>query len=168
MRTSERLLAGALCAVFIVLFQACTGLDLGGHSAETLRTPEGLVQWQQREESLEKTMREALKRYQRDGSLQQLKSYEREVRAYLDNGFALYRAYLSSSLTLPDGLIPSLEHRTDLLMDVADEYIKHASVANGERIASNVIHDYSDLPVMAPAQRRAEAVLLRYRYRQDY
>jgi hypothetical protein len=53
-------------------------------------------------------------------------------------------------------------------MDVADEYITQGSIPVGESIASDVVRNYSDLPVMAPAQRRAEAVLLRYRYRQDY
>ena len=38
----------------------------------------------------------------------------------------------------------------------------------GESIASEVVRNHSDLPVMEPVQRRAEAVLLRYRYRQDY
>src|SRR5215831_4333608 len=37
----------------------------------------------------------------------------------------------------------------------------------GNSIASEVVRNYSDLPVMEPVRRRAEAVLLRYRYRQD-
>lgn len=44
-------------------------------------------------------------------------------------------------------------------MDGADEYIQQKSLAMGEGIASDVVHNHSDLPVLAAAQRRAEAVL---------
>ena len=147
---------------------ACTSSPPRGLPAEMLRTPEGIAEWQREEEALKKTVRATLEQYKREDSLKSLREYEAAVRDYLDHGFGLYRAYRDSPLTLPDNLIASLEQRTGLLMDVADEYIKHGSLAVGEGIASDVVHNYSDLPVLAPAQRRAEAVLLRYRYRQDY
>ena len=68
----------------------------------------------------------------------------------------------------PDVLVSSLNQRLAIWMDVADEYIKQGSRPMATGIASDVIHNYSDLPVMGPAQRLAEAVLLRYRYRSDY
>ena len=86
----------------------------------------------------------------------------------MDHGFALYRTHRDAHKTFPAGLVASLEQRTTLFMNVADEFIKQGSIAVGESMASDVVRDYSDLPQMAPAQRRAEAVLLRYRYRQDY
>src|SRR5213594_185143 len=147
---------------------ACMSSSSRGLSAEVLRTPEGVAEWQREEEELKKTVQATLEQYKRENSLKSLKEYEVAVQDYLDHGFSLYRAYQGSPLTFPDNLIASLEHRTGLLMDVADEYIKQGSLAVGEGIASDVVHNYSDLPVMAPAQRRAEAVLLRYRYRQDY
>ena len=146
----------------------CTGNQMAGLSAEILRTPEGLAEWQRGEDRFKKEMQLALEQYQQEAVPKVLKGYETAVRGYLDHGFGLYRAYRKSKLDLPADLIPSLEQRTSLLMDVADEYIKHGSLAMGESIAADVVHNYSDLPTLTPAQRRAEAVLLRYRYRQDY
>jgi hypothetical protein len=147
---------------------ACTSSPPRGLPAETLRTPEGLAEWQRGEGDLKKTIQAALAQYKQDDSLQSLEKCEGAVRDYLDHGFGLYRAYRGAHLTFPDNLIASLEQRTGLLMDVAEEYIKHGSLAIGEGIAADMVHNYSDLPTLAPAQRRAEAVLLRYRYRQDY
>jgi len=147
---------------------ACASTQSRGLPAEVLRTPEGFAEWQRGEEVLKKEVQATHEQYKRENSLKSLKEYETAVRDYLDHGFSLFRVYQGSHLTLPDNLIVSLEQRTGLFMDVADEYIKHGSLAVGEGIASDVVHNYSDLPVMAPAQRRAEAVLLRYRYRQDY
>lgn len=110
----------------------------------------------------------AYDRYRREDTLETLQGYEQAVREYLEHGFTLYRSFKEAKRDLPDDLLPSLERRTAQLMDVADEYIRHGSLAMGEGIAGEVVNSYSDLPVMTPAQRRAEAVLMRYRYRQDY
>lgn len=158
-----------LCAITGLGFQACaTGQHNGVSAEEALLTPEGFATWQQGEDTLKGKILAAQESYKQGGSLDALKVYEGSVREYLDHGFALYRTYQDTHRTLPTGLVASLEQRTNMFMDVADEYIKHGSIAVGESIASDVVRNYSDLPVMAPAQRRAEAVLLRYRYRQDY
>jgi hypothetical protein len=161
-------IVGALCAMAGFLLQACAGGQPGGVSAETLQTAEGFAAWKQREEGLLEEMLAARKSYKREDSLDALKGYEDSVRGYLDHGFELYRTYRDTNHAFPPGLVSSLEQRTSIFMDVADEYIKHGSIAVGESIAAVVVRDYSDLPTLAPAQRRAEAVLLRYRYRQDY
>lgn len=137
-------------------------------ASDALRTPEGLAQWEQEDGRLKEVLQQTYARYQREDGLEQLQDYERAVRAYVDHGFDLYRAYRGSRLAPSAELLSSLDRRTALLMDVADDYIRHGSVAMGEGIASDVIHEYSDVPVLAPAQRRAEAILLHYRYRQDY
>lgn len=147
---------------------ACTTNWGGGQQAAQLRTPQGLADWQRQETSLKEEVKKAYGRYEKDASLDALQSYEQAVRAFLDHGFMLYRVYRSAHLEPPPDLIPSLEQRTAWLMDAAEEYIKLGSIAMGEGIAADVVHDYSDLPTLAPAQRRAEAVLMRYRYRQDY
>ena len=162
------LVVSTMCAITGLLLQACAGAHSSGVSAETLRTAEGLATWQRGEETLNGKMLAAKETYKQGGSLDALKGYEGSVRDYLDHGFALYRAYRDTNHTFPADLVSSLEQRTNIYMDVADEYIKQGSIAVGESIASDVVRNYSDLPVMAPAQRRAEAVLLRYRYRQDY
>ena len=157
-----------MCASLVWTLAGCTGNQTTGLSAEVLRTPEGFAEWQRGEENFKKDMQLALDQYQRGSELKALKGYEAAVRSYLDHGFGLYRAYRKSRLELPADLVPSLEQRTSLLVDVADEYIKQGSLAMGESIAADVVHNYSDLPTLTPAQRRAEALLLRYRYRQDY
>ena len=164
--------------IFVVISIMCANVALstGGcvHGpstdlvAETLRTPEGLANWQRKDDAIKGSVQVKQKQYQQDMSIELLKGYETAVREYLDHGFDLYRSYRSANLPLPAGLIPSLEQRTNVLMDVAEEYIKQGSLAMGEGIAADVVHNYADLPAMAPAQRRAEAVLMRYRYRQDY
>jgi hypothetical protein len=161
-------IVGTLCATAGFLLQACAGGQPGGVSIETLRTPEGFAGWEQREEGLKKKMLAARETYKREESLDALKGYEGSVREYLDHGFDLYRTYRDTNHAFPADLISSLEQRTSLFMDVADEYLKQGSIAVGEGIAADIVRDYSDLPTLAPAQRRAEAVLLRYRYRQDY
>lgn len=147
---------------------ACSSGTFGGPQAAHLRTPEGLSEWQQEEKILRASVHSAYDRYGRGISLDALQGYEKAVRTYLDHGFALYRAYRSAHFEPPPDLIPSLEQRTAWLMDAAEEYIKQGSPVVAESIAADVVHDYSDLPVLTPAQRRAEAVLMRYRYRQDY
>ena len=165
---SSLFIVGTLCAMAGFLLQACTGGQPGGVLTETLKTPERFAAWKQREEDLLEEVLATRKSYKQEDSLDTLKGYEGSVREYLDHGFELYRNYRDTNHTFPPGLVSSLEQRTSLYMDVADEYIKHGSIAVGESIAAVVVRDYSDLPTLAPAQRRAEAVLLRYRYRQDY
>ncbi len=160
--------SGVILASVLWGIVACSTGPTGGPRAEQLRTPAGLAEWNQQELSLRGDVRAAADQYGRAGSLDALQSYEKSVRTFLDHGFALYRAYRAAHLDPPPDLIPSLEQRIAWLMDVAEEYIKLGSLAMGEGIAADVVHDYSDLPVLAPAQRRAEAVLMRYRYRQDY
>lgn len=162
------LAVSTLCAIMALMFQSCAGGQPSEISEEVLLSPEGFATWERGEEALKEKMLAARESYKQGGSLDALKGYEGSVRDYLDHGFALYRAYQNTHRPLPADLLSSLEQRTGLFMDVADEYIKHGSIAVGESIASDVVRNYSDLPVMAPAQRRAEAVLLRYRYRQDY
>jgi hypothetical protein len=162
------LLVSTLCTITGLLLQSCASDQANRVSAEALRTPEGFAAWEQGEEVLKGNMLAAGEAYKQGGSLDALKDYEGSVREYLDHGFALYRTYRDTNHAFPPGLVSSLEQRTNTFMDVADEYIKHGSIAVGESIASDVVRNYSDLPVMPPAQRRAEAVLLRYRYRQDY
>lgn len=157
-----------LCASVVFAVGGCVYDPSKDVAAEALRTPEGLAQWQRGEAALQGTVQAKQQHYQQDTSLEVLKGYETAVREYLDHGFDLYRSYRTANVGLPADLVPSLERRTNLLMDVAEEYIKHGSLAVGEGIAADVVHNYADLPAMAPAQRRAEAVLMRYRYRQDY
>ena len=163
-----RLAGGMVLASVILMMVSCVHDGANDTNATMLRTPEGLARWQHEDGIMQSRVQLKQKQYQQDMSLEQLKGYEITVREYLDHGFDLYRSYRSAKLVLPAELVPSLEKRTGLLMDVADEYIKHGSLAVGEGIAADVVHDYADLPTMAPAQRRAEAVLMRYRYRQDY
>lgn len=158
----------ALCASVMFATGGCTHGQSKDLAAEALRTPEGLAQWQREDGALQDAVQAKQKHYQEGTSLEVLQGYEAAIRVYLDHGFELYRSYRAANLTLPAGLVPSLEQRTNLLMDAAEEYIKHGSLAVGEGIAADVVHNYADLPAMAPAQRRAEAVLMRYRYRQDY
>lgn len=162
------LVGSMVCTIMGLMLQACAGGQHNGIVTEALLTPEGFAAWEREEEALNRNVLAAKESYKRVGSLDVLKSYEGAAREYLNHGFALYRTYQDTRRPLPPEFLPSLERRTDTLMDVADEYIKHGSIAVGESIASDVVRNYSDLPVMAPAQRRAEAVLLRYRYRQDY
>lgn len=157
-----------MCASVALATGGCAHGPSTDVAAEILRTPEGLANWQLGEVAMKNNVQVKQKQYQQDASLELLKGYEVAVREYLDHGFHLYRAYRTSNLSLPADLVPSLEQRTNLLMDVAEEYIKQGSLAVGEGIAADVVHNYADLPAMAPAQRRAEAVLMRYRYRQDY
>ncbi len=53
-------------------------------------------------------------------------------------------------------------------MDVADEYLKQGSTAMGVGIAREIVLKYSDLDEIDRAQRRAEAVLVKYSYETDY
>jgi len=157
------------CIMAGLLIQACAGgQTAGGIATEALLTQDGLDQWERQDDVLKRTMATAGESYKQTESLDLLKGYESAVRGYLDHGFALYRTYRDVHRPFPAGLVTSLEQRTALFMNVADEYIKQGSIAVGESMASDLVRNYSDLPMMSSAQRRAEAVLLRYRYRQDY
>lgn len=166
--TRSLLIVSAFCAITGLLFQGCAGGRLSAGMTEALLTPEGFATWEREEATLKGNILATKESYREAGSLDALNGYEGAARAYLDHGFMLYRTYQDRGRAFPPDLISSLEQRTGIFMDVADEYIKQGSIAIGESIASDVVRNYSDLPVMAPAQRRAEAVLLRYRYRQDY
>ena len=144
---------------------ACKPIGSGALQANQLQTAEGRTEWEQQEPGMLVSLRTVAERYKREQSLDVLQDYEKTVRAYVDHGFILYRGYQAAKLQPPSELVASLEKRTALLMDIADEYIKQGSQAVAEGIASDVVHDYSDLPVMGPSQRRAERLLQRYRYR---
>jgi hypothetical protein len=152
----------------VLIFQGCAGGQHNEIATEALLTPEGFATWEREDAELRGKMLAAKESYKQGRTLDALNGYEGSVRDYLDHGFALYRTYRDTHRTFPADLVSSLEQRSALFMDVADEYITQGSIPVGESIASDVVRNYSDLPVMAPAQRRAEAVLLRYRYRQDY
>ena len=166
----ERHWSSKSAALLICAFWAVVGCTTGGarQPSSVELTPEGLAQWERQDAELQARANTAYELYQQDQSLEVLRVYELEIRKYLDHGFALYRSYRRAKQEPPSDLVRSLEQREALLMDVADEYIKQGSLAKGEGIAAEVVHDYSDLPALTPAQRRAEALLLRYRYRQDY
>ena len=153
-------LASLLCST-----TACTILST---TSDLQPIAERRGEWERQEAALIMQIEQAQARYREDSTLEFLRGYEAAIRDYLDRGFALYRAYLAEHREPPGTLIASLDKRTSVLMDVADEYIKHGSLAVGEGIAADIVHEYSDLPQLSVAQRRAEAVLLRYRYRQDY
>jgi hypothetical protein len=131
-------------------------------------TREGLSAWEIEDARLRDAFVAASGQYRQTGALEDLRAYEKTVQQYLDHGFTLYRTYHSAHRPIPDNLQSSLQARTGYLMDVADEYLKHGSLAMGVGLAAEIVKDYSDLPVMAPAQRRAHHVLDEYRNRQDY
>jgi hypothetical protein len=159
---------GLIVLLFACGLTACAAGSSDGQLAAYLRTPEGFAGWRQGEGDLKREAQAASEQYQHEASLPALQAYEKAVRAYLDHGLLLYRSYQAAKFDLPPDLEDSLEQRTAQLMDVADEYIKQHSTAMGVGIASEIVVKYSDLHDMSAAQRRAEAVLLRYRYRQDY
>lgn len=136
--------------------------------AEYLHSPQGFEEWQRGEADLKQELDRAAERYRREHSMEALRTYEAAVREYLDHGRMLYQAYQAVGLPLPKGLERSLVERTDELMDIADAYLKQGSTAMGVGIAREVILKYTDIQKMTHAQRRAEQVLLKYRYRQDY
>ncbi len=131
-------------------------------------TAEGTARWQQEDTALRDALHAVTEHYwqEQDPSIEVLQDYEKAVRAYLDHGFRRYQAYLSAKHAAPPELLSSLEQRAQRLMDIAEEYIRHGSLPMGEGLASEVLHTYSDLPTMGPAQHRAEALLREYRYRQ--
>jgi hypothetical protein len=158
----------AVLASLLWVAVACTSGRPSESPTIDLRTPEGLATWERTDLALKQTLDSAYTQYQREGSIEALRGYDAAVRGHLDHGFWLYRAYIEAQLSPPQELIPSLEQRAGRFVDVADEYIRQGSTTLGVGIAAEVVHDYSDLPLLTPAQRRAEALLLRYRYRQDY
>jgi hypothetical protein len=99
--------------------------------------------------------------------MEALRVCEASVREDLDHGFLLLRAYGAAGCDLPPGLEDSLSARTDHVMDVADGYLKQGSEIVAVSIAREVVLKYSDLERMDRAQRRAEALLIKYRYQRN-
>lgn len=148
---------------------ACTLFaDQYGPLAEHLHSPQGFAEWTQSEQELSQAADMAADRYRREGSMQTLRAYESAVRNYLDHGFVLFRAYTAANFELPPGLEDSLSRRTDQFMDVADEYLKQRSEVVAVSIARAIIHEYSGPGGMDRAQRRAEGLLMQYRYQRSY
>jgi hypothetical protein len=167
--TKTKVRRSLLALIYVVCTMSGCSIDpSGGPMAERLRTPEGFTTWKQDEERLQQRMQAVADQYRQDNAIGTLREYDLATRAYLDNGFILYRAYQTVNRSPPLDLVPSLDQRLARLMDVADEYIKQGSTTMAVGIAADVVQNYSDLPMMASAQRRAEAILLRYRYRRDY
>jgi hypothetical protein len=138
-------------------------------SEEYVRTPEGYAEWKTQSGQLNQTMLAARDRYVREDSLDALKTYEQSVRDSLDHGFVLYRSIHadSSSREILDTLVPYLDRVSNVLMDVAEEYVKHRSTAMGNEIANEIITSYTDLPLLS-AQQRANTLLFQNRYRRDF
>ena len=148
---------------------ACTLFaDKYGPLAEHLHSPEGFSEWKQNEQVLRQAADAAIARYRQEESMETLRVSETAMREYLDHGFLLLRAYKAADFVLPPGLEDSLSERTDRFMDVADGYLKQGSEIVAVSIAREVVLKYSDLERMDRAQRRAEALLMKYRYQRNY
>jgi hypothetical protein len=136
--------------------------------AHYLHSQQGFADWQRDEAALKRDLQTAADTYHRDPTIENLQPYDKALREYLEHGLLLYRAYDAANYKLPPRLMESIAARTDELMDIADEYLKQGSTAMGVGIAREVVTKFSDLDQMTKAQRRAEGILLKYRYRQDY
>ena len=154
----------AVCSFFM----SCSVHPLSLQEAQHVLSADGLSVWHVQDTALKKEQDKASLMYERAQSIETLRRYDVAVKGYLDHGFFLYRAYTIRQEDPPADLISSLHSRLATYMDIADEYLKQGSRAMATGMASDVVQNYSDLSVMAPAQRRAEAILLRYRYRSDY
>jgi hypothetical protein len=132
-----------------------------------LHSPAGFRTWQRSDDELRQRVEGTEKNYQSTQSMDALQEYENAVRAYVDHGFLLYKAYEAAGYRLPSDLIRSLEKRTAALMDVADAYLKQGSTPVAVAIARDVIVEYDHLK-MDRAQWRAEGMMLEYSYRTDY
>jgi hypothetical protein len=148
---------------------ACTlGDESTGRLAAYLQSPQGSAEWKSDEQRLAREADAAAAEYRRVRTLDALNPYETAVRAYLDHGFILYRVLDATSSDFPKGFRSSLEDRALELMDIADEYLKlGASDIIAVGIARDVIHKYS-VERMDRAQRRAEGILMQYRYQRNY
>jgi hypothetical protein len=148
---------------------ACAlGEQSTGPLADYLQSPQGSAEWKSTEQQLAQAADAAATEYRRIKTLDALRPYETAVRACLDHGFLLYRVLDASSSDFPKGFRSSLEDRASELMDIADEYLKLGAndvIAVG--IARDVIHKYN-VERMDRAQRRAEGILMQYRYQRNY
>lgn len=163
-RASEWLLVASLGAI-----TACAlGDPSAGPLGAYLQSPQGSAEWKNTEQQLAQAAAAAATEYRRAKTLDALAIYEKAVRACLDHGFLLYRVLDASSSGFPTGFRRSLEDRASELMDIADEYLKlGASDIIAVAIARDVIHEYN-VERMDRAQRRAEGILMQYRYGRNY
>lgn len=165
---NRRVQAALLCLVSLTPSLSCGPNGSYAHLAPYLHSYEGFQEWQRGEEGLQKQVHSAAGHYQQTHAIQDLAAYEEAVREYLNHGMTLYRAYTAVGYRLPKGLLPSLDQRTNRLMDLADEYLRQGSTPVAVGIAREVIISYGDLRVMNRAQHRAEDLLIEYSYRTDY
>jgi hypothetical protein len=167
-----RLFRRAILLLLLSSFGALTACALGdqstGQLAAYLQSPQGSAEWKSNEQRLAREADAAAAEYRRVRTLDALNPYETAVRAYLDHGFILYRVLDATSSDFPKGFRSSLEDRAVELMDIADEYLKlGVSDIIAVGIARDVIHKYS-VERMDRAQRRAEGILMQYRYQRNY
>jgi len=161
----SRLFLLLLCSVI-----AACGLagPSAGQLAAYYQSPEGSAEWKKEEERLAEGAAAAAEQYHRGKTVEALTAYEKALRDYLDHGFLLYRVLDTTDSGFPKGFRTSLEARALELMDVADEYLKlGVSDVVAVDIARTVIHKYS-VDRMDRAQRRAEGILMQYRYQRNY
>jgi len=160
------------CLLLVTACWAITACGLTGPSSGELamyyQSPEGSAEWKKDEERFADTAKTAANEFQRAKTVEALTAYEKAVRDYLDHGFLLYRVLDASDSPFPKGFRTSLEIRALELMDIADEYLKlGVSDVVAVDIARTVIHKYS-VGRMDRAQRRAEGILMQYRYQRNY
>lgn len=165
-----RSLSLALTVFGITALSACTlasqqeSKDLGQYFS----TVEGFTKWQQKQTALAEQVDTTKMTYETQKSMDALSAYYRRLLEYLDHGFLLVRSYDAINVPVPKTLTRSLEDATNALMDIAVQYLQQGSIPMAEGIAREVIVKYSGTGRMTTAQRRAEALMLRYPYRQDY
>lgn len=133
---------------------------------ERLRTPEGYAEWNQHFEELDRDVAAAKDAYARAESIRTLEHRERAVRAALDQGFLLIRAYSQEEPTPAErdilaGLIPDLNRMAHEFMDVAEDYVRQQNLETGTALAMELIIRYQELPLLAP-QLRAQTLVFEY------
>jgi hypothetical protein len=160
--------AAVLCLAALTTTISCGPNGSYAHLAPYLHSQGGFQAWQRGEGDLQKQVNSAADHYQQTHALQDLQVYEEAVRKYLNHGMTLYRVYTAVGYRLPKGLLPSLDRRTNKLMDLANEYLRQGSTPVAVSIAREMIINYGDLNVMNRAQLRAEDVLIKYSYQTDY
>lgn len=163
--TGERHWWGLILASILLGVFGCTTGPPDRSPVPFLGPAQRGAEWQQEESALKRDVRTAYDLYRQVSSMRTLQGYEKAVRRYLDHGLTLYRTYEQTGLEPPPALLVSLEQRTACLMDVADEYMKQGSLSVGVAIAAEVADNYPELPLAAPAQHRALAILFEHRYR---
>ena len=129
-------------------------------------TASTVAEMQETDVELEGATRRAKQMYEQDRSLASLGKYEQASRRYLEHAITLYRMYLLSYLSPPRDFLSSFEERAQILMDVADEYARQRRPGLAEDIAFDLL--YADLPIVTRAQKRAETMLLHYRFSREY